>query len=357
MSANLSIRALSKRYESATTEAVVEFSLEVKAGEFVTLLGPSGSGKTTILKMIAGFERPTAGEIFVDSAPITELPPYQRGVGMVFQNYALFPHMTVFENIAFPLSVRSASRAEVASKVADALKLVRLEGLESRYPLQLSGGQQQRVALARAVVFNPTLLLMDEPLGALDRNLRESMKYEIKRVQDELDMTVVYVTHDQDEALAMSDRICVIHNGRLIQVGTARELYDLPNSSFVARFVGESNLLAGKLIREQNGTWFEMNGGITIPVRSPPPDHPASCLLLIRPERIRVVPRTAGDEETWFGGRVTKAVFLGDTTRYQIEAGALTLTVKQQNVDGHFFPVGTDVSVGWKREAATLLHG
>ena len=356
MSASISIRSLFKRYEPASTEAVADFSLEVRAGEFVTLLGPSGSGKTTILKLIAGFERPTAGDIFVGETPMTDLPPYRRGVGMVFQNYALFPHMTVFDNIAFPLSVRNSGRSEIASKVADALKLVRLDGLADRYPVQLSGGQQQRVALARAVVFNPTILLMDEPLGALDRNLRESMKYEIKRVQSELEMTVVYVTHDQDEALAMSDRICVIRDGRLIQVGTARELYDLPNSSFVARFVGESNLLAGRLIRQQDGTWFEISGGMTIPVHSPPSDLPASCLLMIRPERIRVVPRTAGDEETWFNGRVTRAVFLGDTTRYQIEAGALTLTAKQQNVDGHVFPVGTDVSVGWRIEAATLLH-
>ena len=355
MSANLSLRSIVKRYEPTAADAVSDFSLDVAAGEFVTLLGPSGSGKTTILKMIAGFEHPTAGEIFVGGTRITELPPYSRGVGMVFQSYALFPHMTVFENVAFPLSVRSHGRADVQSKVAAALNLVQLGELAERYPTQLSGGQQQRVALARAVVFNPTLLLMDEPLGALDRNLRESMKYEIKRVQRELDMTVVYVTHDQDEALAMSDRVCVVHHGRLVQIGTAREIYDLPRSSFVARFIGESNLLEGKLVRRSKDSWFELAEGVAVPVANAPFDFPSACVLMIRPERIRLAPADLQHDTTWLRAQVAEAVFLGESTRYNIRCGSFVLTVKQQNVDGRSFDVGADVSVSWPREAATLL--
>jgi putative spermidine/putrescine transport system ATP-binding protein len=355
LSAELSLRAIAKRYEAAVSDAVADFNLEVTAGEFVTLLGPSGSGKTTVLKMIAGFERPTAGQILLGGKGITDLPPYRRGVGMVFQNYALFPHMTVFDNVAFPLAVRDRPRRDIADKVARGLQLVRLDGLAERYPAQLSGGQQQRVALARAVVFDPPLLLMDEPLGALDRNLRESMKAEIKRVQQALDITVIYVTHDQDEALAMSDRIAVMRDGRLVQIGTARELYDKPGDSFVARFIGESNLLTGRLLRRPDGTWVELGEGITVPVTEPAAEFPGSCLVMIRPERIRVRPWSGTPSEGWLIGRVTEAVFLGEATRYRIAVGPIELIVKHHNIDGRFFGVDDRVEAGWPAGAAAVL--
>jgi putative spermidine/putrescine transport system ATP-binding protein len=356
MSARLTLCSLTKRYDDCSDQAVADFSLEVGAGEFVTLLGPSGSGKTTILKMIAGFERPSSGEILIGSTVVTDLPPYRRGVGMVFQNYALFPHLTVVENIAFPLSVRDRPRAEIASKVEAALRLVRLESMADRYPRQLSGGQQQRVALARGVVFDPPLLLMDEPLGALDRNLRESMKFEIKQVQNKLQMTVIYVTHDQDEALAMSDRICVLRHGRLMQAGTARELYHAPVDSFVANFVGEANLIAGKLIELGGVAKFEIGEGVSVPVRPPTQRLPPPSLLMIRPQQIKLAPPGSNGGRAMFGGKVIEAVFLGETTRYRVAAGPITLTVKEQNGGGCAFPIDSEVAIGWDPEAATLLR-
>ena len=211
----------------------------------MTLLGPSGSGKTTTLMMLAGFEIPTAGEIYVDEDPIAAVPPYRRNIGMVFQNYALFPHMTVGENIAFPLQMRKMSRAEITRQTTAVLALVGLPGYEGRYPRQLSGGQQQRVAVARALVFNPRVLLMDEPLGALDKQLREQLQLEIKALHDQLGVTIIYVTHDQEEALVMSDRIAVMNDGRIEQCGLPTELYDEPSTRFVATFIGESNFIDG----------------------------------------------------------------------------------------------------------------
>jgi putative spermidine/putrescine transport system ATP-binding protein len=353
VSAPLSLRGIGKRYEGAAADAVAGFDLEVAAGEFVTLLGPSGSGKSTVLKMIAGFERPTSGEIRLGGAPITRLPPYRRGVGMVFQNYALFPHMTVADNVAFPLAVRDRPHAEVAAKVATALRLVQLEGLGDRYPAQLSGGQQQRVALARAVVFDPPLLLMDEPLGALDRNLREDMKVEIKRVQRALSMTVIYVTHDQDEALAMSDRIAVLRGGRLIQAGPPRALYDRPVDSFVARFFGESNLIEARLVRDDGGVRAEFGGArVALPGGAATGD---ACLLLIRPERIRLAEPGLPGHGARLEGRVEEATFLGESTRYRVAAGNLTLTVKQQSGSGRAFAIGDTVAATWPADAAVVL--
>ena len=229
--------------------AVDGVSLDIAPGEFVTLLGPSGSGKTTTLMMLAGFEIPTAGEIYVDEDPIASVPPYRRNIGMVFQNYALFPHMTVGENIAFPLQMRKMSRAEITRQTTAVLALVGLPGYEGRYPRQLSGGQQQRVAVARALVFNPRVLLMDEPLGALDKQLREHLQLEIKALHDQLGVTIIYVTHDQEEALVMSDRIAVMNDGRIEQCGLPTELYDEPSTRFVATFIGESNFIDGVVDR------------------------------------------------------------------------------------------------------------
>ena len=227
---------------------VKDLNLNISEGEFITMLGPSGSGKTTCLMMLAGFETPTNGEIYLDSNPISNIPPHKRGIGMVFQNYALFPHMTVFENLAFPLRVRKIEKDEIEKKVDKALSMVSLSGFESRMPAQLSGGQQQRVAVARALVFDPAVVLMDEPLGALDKNLRESMQYEIKHIHENIGVTVVYVTHDQGEALTMSNRIAVFNDGKVQQLSSPDKLYEEPVNSFVAEFIGENNTFGGEVV-------------------------------------------------------------------------------------------------------------
>ena len=232
---------------------VKDLNLDIAEGEFITMLGPSGSGKTTCLMMIAGFETPTNGEIFLDSNPISNIPPHKRGIGMVFQNYALFPHMTVFENLAFPLKVRKISKEDIGKKVDKALSMVSLSGFENRMPGQLSGGQQQRVAVARALVFDPAVVLMDEPLGALDKNLRESMQYEIKHIHENIGVTVVYVTHDQSEALTMSNRIAVFNDGKVQQLSSPDKLYEEPENSFVAEFIGENNRFDGEVLDMSNG--------------------------------------------------------------------------------------------------------
>ncbi len=241
----LTLRNLTKIY--GDLHAVDDVSLDVAPGEFVTLLGPSGSGKTTTLRIIGGFIKPEAGTVSLDGRDLTKVPPYKRDIGMVFQNYALFPHMTASENVGFPLQMRRVPKAEVKEKVREALRLVRLEELGDRYPKQLSGGQQQRVALARSFSFDPQLLLMDEPLGALDKKLREALQLEVLRISRQLGVTVVYVTHDQEESLVMSDRIAIYNEGRIEQIGTGEDLYERPVSLFVADFVGESNIYRGTL--------------------------------------------------------------------------------------------------------------
>jgi ABC-type Fe3+/spermidine/putrescine transport system ATPase subunit len=236
--------------------AVRDVSVTVAPGSFFTLLGPSGSGKTTTLMMVAGFAYPTRGEVFVDGKPMAALPPQRRDLGMVFQSYAVFPHLTVFDNVAFPLQIRTVPRLEILHRVAEALEMVRLTGYEHRLPRQLSGGEQQRVALARALVFRPRVLLMDEPLGALDKKLRAHMQLELKHIQQHLRVTVLYVTHDQEEALTMSDRVAVMQGGRIEQVGSPAELYDTPASRFVADFIGESNFLDATIVSaERDGRW------------------------------------------------------------------------------------------------------
>ena len=238
---SVELEAVTKRYGTETVVAGV--SLAIPEGEFFTLLGPSGSGKTTTLSMLAGFVMPDEGRIVMGGRDMTRVPPRGRGLGMVFQNYAIFPHLNVAENVAFPLTVRNAPKAEVAARTAEALEMVKLNGFETRYARQLSGGQQQRVALARAIVAHPRVVLMDEPLGALDKNLRYHMQVEIKDIQQRLGMTVIYVTHDQEEALTMSDRIAIMNHGRITQMGPPREVYEKPATSFVASFLGEANLL------------------------------------------------------------------------------------------------------------------
>ena len=318
-----------KSYDGHTL-AVRDLTLDVGQGEFLTLLGPSGSGKTTTLNMLAGFERPTRGEILLSGRPVDRLAPYDRNIGMVFQNYALFPHMTVGENVAFPLGVRRMPRAEVAARVQQALAMVRLEGFVDRQPAQLSGGQQQRVALARALVFEPSLVLMDEPLGALDKKLREQMQIELKLLHQRLGLTVVYVTHDQSEALTMSDRIAVFRDGQVVQQGTPDVLYCRPCDAFVAGFVGENNLLSGTVRAIADG-WVcvSLAGGPEVKATAVGElRRGANVMLAVRPEAVRV----SNDQANWDNACpavVTSRIYFGDHSRLLTEIGnGLGLTVK-----------------------------
>jgi putative spermidine/putrescine transport system ATP-binding protein len=295
--------------------AVDAVDLEIFDGEFFTMLGPSGSGKTTCLRLIAGFERPDAGAIELFGVDMSATPPYERDVNTVFQDYALFPHMSVADNIGYGLMLRKVDRAERARRVDEALQLVRLPGLGGRRPAELSGGQRQRVALARALINRPRVLLLDEPLGALDLKLRQEMQIELKALQQQVGITFVYVTHDQEEALTMSDRVAVFHGGRIEQIGSPAELYEHPATSFVAGFVGVSNLLRGDMARRLTG--------------SPEP-------FSIRPEKIQLRPAGAavGADEVGIEGRVRDVVYLGVHTRYLVELyDGVDLTVVQQNLE------------------------
>jgi putative spermidine/putrescine transport system ATP-binding protein len=313
---------VSKSYDGGAL-AVRDLQLDIGRGEFVTLLGPSGSGKTTSLMMLAGFENPTAGQIFVDGNRIDDIPAHRRGIGVVFQNYALFPHMTVAGNLAFPLEVRGVAKGDRDARVKRLVELVRLGGLEDRYPAQLSGGQQQRVAVARALVFNPGLVLMDEPLGALDKQLRENLQDEIKQIHRTFGVTVVYVTHDQSEALTMSDRIALFRNGRLEQVGEPKVMYDLPATSFAARFLGEINVLRGTIVAagETLSVRVESNGSVLAATRANVEGRIGEPVLLcVRPEHLELVSGEA-EAANAFPATVREAVFHGDHIRLHLDGG------------------------------------
>jgi putative spermidine/putrescine transport system ATP-binding protein len=329
-----------KSYDGRTL-AVRNLTLHVAQGEFLTLLGPSGSGKTTTLNMLAGFERPTRGEILLAGRPVDRLPPYQRNIGMVFQNYALFPHMTVAENVAFPLSVRRLGRAEIVERVRLALAMVRLETFADRRPAQLSGGQQQRIALARALVFEPSLVLMDEPLGALDKKLREQMQIEIKLLHERLGLTVVYVTHDQDEALTMSDRIAVFHDGRVMQQGTPDILYSQPQDAFVAGFIGENNLLTGTVEAVHDGdVRVALAGGLRLLAAAVGQmSVGAPVVVAVRPEAIQLVGASDAAADNRCRALVRSRIYLGDHQRLlaTVDNGH-TITVK--------VATGTEVATG-----------
>ena len=293
---------------------VKNLDLDIAKGEFVTLLGPSGSGKTTTLMMLAGFEVPTHGEIYLDGRPIKNMPPHKRDIGMVFQNYALFPHMTVAENLAFPLSVRKMPKAEIGQRVDRALEMIKLQPLRNRRPGQLSGGQQQRVALARALVFNPQLVLMDEPLGALDKRLREHMQLEIKRIHETTGITVVYVTHDQGEALTMSDRIAVFNDGIIQQIDSPDALYERPVNSFVANFIGENNALSGVVENLQQGFGSVRldGGGSVVALAANVAGVGHRTTLSIRPERVALAPADGGEGPNRLPAVLLETIYLGD---------------------------------------------
>ena len=323
-----------KSFGSVT--AVDDVSLAVEPGEFITLLGPSGSGKTTTLMMIAGFDHPTGGEIYIDGTPLVGVPAYRRGIGMVFQSYALFPHMTVAENVGFALKQRATGKPQIAERVAETLEIVRLRGYEARYPRQLSGGQQQRVALARAIIFRPRVLLMDEPLSALDKQLREELQLEMKRLHRQLGITFIYVTHDQREALIMSDRVAVMNQGRIEQAGTPADLYDRPSNRFVAGFIGESNFLDGEVTAVSGReVGVRVAGSAVVAVSDSPPPVGARVALAVRPEKIGFREGAAPAPKARLNAleaRVRDVTFVGEMHRYALEiAPGVVLVMKQQH--------------------------
>jgi putative spermidine/putrescine transport system ATP-binding protein len=331
--ADVAVRITGMRKTYGEVVAVEQLSLEVRSGEFFTLLGPSGSGKTTTLRVIAGFELPDSGQVELHGVEVTRSPPYERAVNTVFQDYALFPHMSVLENVAYGLRVKGVAKRERSDRAAEALAMVRLPGVEGRRPIQLSGGQRQRVALARAIVNRPRVLLLDEPLGALDLKLREEMQFELKAIQRELSerITFIYVTHDQDEALTMSDRIAVFSNGRIEQVGTPGEVYERPANEFVAGFVGTSNII----VREGRR-------------------------YLVRPEKIRMLTTAEADDASTVRGVVQDVAYLGTVTRYVVALdGGETLTVLRQNLETSAASVleerGRPVRLTWRAQDASLL--
>jgi len=352
----LSIRGAAKTYGAVT--ALAGATLELGEGEFLTLLGPSGSGKTTLLMIVAGLVQPTGGEVWIDGKLATYSPPNKRDIGIVFQNYALFPHLTVFENIAFPLRMRRMAGAKIADEVSRVLDIVRLPQVAERLPRELSGGQQQRIALARCMVYRPSIILMDEPLGALDRQLRDQMQLEIKDLHSRLGITVLYVTHDQEEAMAMSDRICLMNHGRIEQIGTPQDLYFRPRSVFVAEFLGESNILDAQVTVPGSAVRLTGPGGLQIRARTEYGIGAGETVkVIVRPERLRLLePHETADNVA--SGHLKEMVFVGGVSRYFVSLpGGAVLSVKQLTAEGALAPrLGEPVRVGWSVEHALVLR-
>ncbi|HEY5740381.1 MAG TPA: ABC transporter ATP-binding protein [Gammaproteobacteria bacterium] len=349
---------IQKSYDGETL-VVKNLNLDVARGEFLTMLGPSGSGKTTCLMMLAGFEPATHGEIYLKENPINRVPPHKRGIGMVFQNYALFPHMTVAENLAFPLEVRHMDKSEREERVKRALDMVQLGRFGDRRPAQLSGGQQQRVAVARSLVFDPDLVLMDEPLGALDKNLREQMQYEIKHIHENLGLTVVYVTHDQSEALTMSNRIAVFDDGIIQQCAPPEVLYEQPDNAFVANFIGENNRLLGEVTEDLGDTVkvaIDADQGTVVAKKVNVEGVGSRSTLSLRPERVTVNPE-AGSLPNVFSGVAEELIYLGDhiRTRFTV-CGHDDFIVKIPNSAKHaHLKEGDTVNIGWNAEDCRAL--
>jgi len=336
MSGSIELNELVKEYPGVT--AVDHLTLQVREGEFMTFLGASGSGKTTTLSMVAGLTLPTSGEILLNGQDVTFIPPHKRNIGMVFQNYALFPHMTVYENIAFPLKMHKVSKHEIEKRVKQALDMVELPQHADRYPSQLSGGQQQRIALARALSFEPGLILMDEPLGALDKKLRQHMQIEIKHIQERLGFTTIYVTHDQEEALTMSDRIAVLRDGKLEQVGSPEALYEEPQTLYVADFIGESNIFQAEILEVRGPRLkLQLPGGKALNTLKcfEKVDGPLVSVA-IRPEKLRVVSasETVSEEYNVLRGTVKEVIYFGESSKFNVEiAEGIQVIVKQPNFD------------------------
>ena len=336
---------------------VEDLDLDIARGEFVSLLGPSGSGKTTLLMMLAGFESVSGGAITLDGTKVNDLPSYKRDMGVVFQNYALFPHMSIARNVAFPLEMRGKPRAEIADRVKKALDMVQLGHLMDRLPAQLSGGQQQRVALARALVFEPRVVLMDEPLGALDKQLREQMQLDIRDLHQRLGLTIIFVTHDQHEALTMSDRVAVFNRGQIQHCASPREVYDFPANRFVADFIGETNLLPGKVVRSSgDGLELALADGTILRARGVPGLAAGDeALLSLRPERITLGPADdAGEGWNLLHGEVTDTVYQGDHLRVEL-AGAAGRLIGRIDRKAAEWPHGARVAIGFRPEDAWVI--
>lgn len=351
MTDDIILESITKRFGDVT--AVNDIDLRVKRGTFLTLLGPSGCGKTTTLRMIAGFEEPTEGRVVIDGQNVSSTAPYDRPTSMVFQNFALFPHKTVGENVAFGLKMRNVGVDERRERASDMLEMVELGGYEDRRVDELSGGQQQRVALARALITEPTVLLLDEPLGALDLQLRKNMQIELKNLQEELGTTFVYVTHDQEEALTMSDQIAVMNGGQLEQLGTPTEIYEEPETEFVADFIGDTNLLEGVYVVDENGDGAVRNGELEIPVKSNgeyADGDPVS--VSIRPEKIYF-----DGDETQFGGAIKDVIYQGNIAKIHVTVGDQELVVEKHVDRTDRLPnVGDDVALTWDRDHVDVLR-
>ncbi len=347
-----------KSYDGASL-VVKDLNLRIGKGEFLTMLGPSGSGKTTCLMMLAGFETATHGEIRLNGRNINDVPPHKRGIGMVFQNYALFPHMTVGENLSFPLEVRGMGKSEREGKIKRALDMVQMGAFANRRPAQLSGGQQQRIALARALVFDPELVLMDEPLGALDKQLREHMQFEIKHLHESLGITVVYVTHDQGEALTMSDRIAVFNDGRIQQLAPPADLYERPENSFVAGFIGENNKMPGVIESIQNGrAQVRLTSGEIIDATAVNVTTPGQTTVVsIRPERVEFRESLLPQGAHLIDAEVLEVIYMGDMFRTRLRvAGDDNFILKARNTVGQRkFTTGEHIRIGWVPSDARAL--
>jgi putative spermidine/putrescine transport system ATP-binding protein len=345
----LRVEQITKRYGSVV--AVEDVSLEVQDGEFISVLGPSGCGKTTVLRSIAGFVSLDRGRIVVDGVDVTRRPPNKRNVGLVFQSYALWPHLTVFENLAFGLKIRGTSREVIRQSAVETLELLDLAGLEGRYPRELSGGQQQRVALARCLILKPSILLLDEPLSNLDRRLRGQMRLELKKLQQKLRVTTLYVTHDQEEALSMSDRIAVLQQGRVVQIGTPEEVYEDPRSSFVADFIGDVNVLSGQVVRQAERAAFR-RGAFELELTSA--RAVGGATLFVRPERVSLTRERPPGRTNVFEGQVVFRAYLGALFRYEVDVAGAVLVADSPNVGAPVKP-GERVYLEIKPEDCFLL--
>ncbi len=360
MERQVKLQAKNVRKTYGPVVALEGTSIDLLEGEFLTLLGPSGSGKTTLLMAIAGLNDPDSGEIWIDGELMTYTPSHQRGLGMVFQNYALFPHLTIYENIAFPLKMRKMSKSAIDEQVARVLSTVQLPDVQERFPAELSGGQQQRIALARCFVYEPSIILMDEPLGALDKKLRDSLQREIKHLHDNLGITVIYVTHDQEEAMVMSDRVCLMNEGRIEQIGTPSELYFRPKSIFAADFLGESNLFAGKVVSQAaEGMTIERADGVAVSgICDKQVSNGETVHYMIRPENIRVS-LDKGSEENIARGKLKETIMIGQLTKYFLELADESELVATTLTGSHRGSLqdGDQVYFGWSTSDARIMLG
>ncbi len=356
---DVELQNITKRFDK--TLAANDVSLHINAGEFITLLGPSGCGKTTLLRIIAGFEKPNVGRVLLGGEDVTTLPPYRRNVTTVFQQYALFPHLTVFHNVAFGLQRRRLDRETIKQRVAAALEMVRLAGMEERRPSEISGGQQQRVALARALVLEPKVLLLDEPLAALDLKLRKQMQYELKSLQRRLGISFVFVTHDQEEALTMSDRVVVMNSGNIEQIGLPQEIYEQPRSQFVAEFIGDSNILEGTVESSDGSVTIVQTNEAIFSVQGNGVKAGEKIKIMVRPEKIKL--SANGTSEATIGGlcgKVESAMYLGESTQWRVAInGGQAITVLEQNHESSQAiqsRIGQAVTLNWEPDSAVLLR-